>query len=169
MEITESLTLNKCFVRRKVVKETPEERVRQRVVELMIHKLDYPLPYIAVEKELGQLPHITLPRSKLPKRRFDIIAFAKDIHPKHSLCPLLLIECKAVALTPRVANQVVGYNDYVQAPFVAVANEERILTGSYDKEAGIFRFAEGLPSYPQLLEALTTQVPEKWWALSSPF
>ncbi len=121
----------------------------------MVHKLGFPLSFIAVEKELKQLPHITLPESKLPQRRFDIIAFAKDIHPDHSLFPLLLIECKAVALTPKVAGQVVGYNDHVKAPFVAIANADHILTGSYDKEAGHFRFTEGLPSYPELVQAVT--------------
>ena len=142
-------------VRKGGVKITPEERVRQRLISRMVKELGFPLAFLAVEKELKLLPHLRLiPSNKIPRRRIDIVAFAKGIHPDYPLFPLLLVECKAVALTPKVARQVVGYNDVVKAPFVAVANEDHILTGGYDAESGLFRFQEGLPTYTQLLSAL---------------
>lgn len=142
-------------VRRGGVKHTPEEQVRQALISQMVEKLGFPLSLLAVEKELRQLPHLlgqTI--QKIPRRRIDIVAFAKNIHPDHPLFPLLLVECKSVALTPKVVQQVVGYNDLVQAPFVAVANQTHILTGSFDRDSGVFRFQEGLPSYAQLLAAI---------------
>ena len=143
-------------VRREGVKHTPEEQVRQALISQMVEKLGYPLALLAVEKELKQLPHLRGRSSqKIPRRRIDIVAIAKEIHPDYPLFPLLLVECKGdIELSPKVVQQVVGYNDLVQAPFVAVANHAHILTGSYDRDCGIFRFQEGLPSYAQLLAAI---------------
>lgn len=139
-------------VRKKWVEATPEEIIRQKLLEHMLDHLGYPLSFLSVEKELALLPHLRLAyRDSIPKRRADIIAFAKGIHADYALYPLLMIECKAVPLTPKFARQVIGYNEVVQAPFVALANEEQVLTGSFDEEAGHYRFKPGLPAYHALL------------------
>lgn len=140
-------------VRGESVKSAPEEIVRQSLVLQMTQSLGYPKALIAVEKELRQLPHLQQ-RKDLPRRRIDIVAFAHNIHPQHPLFPLLLIECKAVPLSPKVATQAISYNDSVGAPFVAIANGTRVLTGRYDESAGMYQFKEGLPTF----EALVSQV-----------
>lgn len=139
-------------IRKKRVGKTKEELIRQRLVQHMIHDLGYPAALIAVEKELSQLPHLKLtPIHQIPKRRADIIVFAKD--PGNvDLKPLMMIECKAVPLLPKFANQVIGYNAFVRAPFIALANEEQIMTGCFDKTAGVFRFQKGLLSFSQAIE-----------------
>lgn len=114
----------------------------------MVELFGYPSALIAVEKELAQLPHLYQTSvASLPKRRADIIVFAKD------LTPLLMIECKAVALTPKFAEQVIGYNAFVKAPWLALANGKEILTGYFDSESGLHRFEPGLPSFSAISEA----------------
>lgn len=136
-----------CFV-----KDTKEERVRQKLLRIMIRDLHYPPKMIAVEKELSQLPHLQLVPD-VPKRRLDILVFAMH---KQELLPLLMIECKAVKLSPKFAHQVVGYNSIVKAPFLCLANEKEVLTGYFDEEAGHFVFKPGLKSYPRLTSRNTS-------------
>ncbi len=142
------------LVRKKWVEATPEEIIRQQLIEKMLGELGYPLSLLSVEKELSLLPHLILTeRDAIPKRRADVIVYAKGIHPDHALFPLLMIECKALPLTPKFASQVVGYNTVVQAPFLTLANGEQVLTGHFDQEAGHYQFDPGLPDYASLLKA----------------
>jgi len=143
-----------CQIRKEWVAATPEEDVRQRLIQSMMQQLGYPPSSIVLEKGLRQLPHLTLQPQRLPDRRADIICFAKGIHPCHALYPLLLIECKAVKLSDRVINQVTGYNHFLQAYFIAVANQDMVRTGWYDPGAKQYNFVDRLPSYAELLSAL---------------
>ena len=127
----------------------PEERIRLAWIQKMVRDLGYPRHMVAVEKELSQLPHLL--GQKLPKRRADIIIFASNIHPDHALYPLLMIECKATKLLPHVASQVIGYNEFVKAPYIAIANDEDLMLGSFDESAGMICFSRGLKSYEQLV------------------
>jgi len=141
-----------CSVRQVWVKEAPEERVRQKLIDMMVDQLGYPRGIIAVEQELGCLPHLSETLQSVPKRRVDMVVSGKGIHPDHGLYPLLLVECKAVPLSKRVIEQVVGYNFHVRAFFICVANEKEIRTGWYDKEMGGYKFVRGLPSFTELME-----------------
>lgn len=143
------------LVRRCWVEDLPEERIRQNLIKKMVTQLGYPLSLLAVEKELAQLPHLKLiEKRKIPKRRVDILVFAKEIHEEFSLFPLLMIECKVAPLTPKLAQQVIGYNAFVQAPYLALANEKSILTGHFDAREGHFKFSEGLPAYTSLINRI---------------
>ena len=148
----ESLKLSKKLfdpLRAKWVAPTPEECIRQGLLGKMVEELGYPQSFIAVEKELSELPHLRLTsKDAIPNRRADVIVFAKKVHPDHPLYPLLMIECKAVPLTPKFAQQVIGYNSVVKAPFLALANQEQVMTGFI--EGGHFHFEPGLPPYLDL-------------------
>jgi len=137
------------LVRKRWIKKTPEEVVRQTLLQLMIKKLGFPLALIAVEKELNQIPHLLRNRAALPDRRVDIICFAKGIHPRFPLFPLLLVECKEDRITQAAIEQVVGYNMFVEAPFIALADPTGaallLPEGTLQK---------GLPSYEMLLKAV---------------
>lgn len=136
-------------VREKWVERTPEEEVRQRILGLMLGELGYPRALVSIERELKTLPHLRGRSNKqIPKRRADILVFSKQ---ESSLLPLLLIECKAVSLTDKCVQQVLGYNRFVQAPWLCVANHRKILTGHFDPDQGTFRFYPGLPSYQRLI------------------
>lgn len=141
--------------RREWVKKTPEEVIRQQWLYRMVDELGYPFSLLAIEKELKNLPHLLSAKgTQLPKRRIDIVVFAKGIHTDYPFYPLLLVECKAVPLTPAFARQVIGYNESVGAPYVAVANADKILLGQFDSQAGMYQFNEGLQSYQILMESL---------------
>jgi hypothetical protein len=136
------------------VQELPEERVRQRLVSYLVESLGYPRSLILTEQALHQLPHLRGSKAKLPLRRLDILCYASDIHPEHALYPLLLIECKAVPLNSRTRQQVIGYNHYVGAHFLAIANAQEIQTGYFDVSQREYRFGQGLPTYEQLMDRL---------------
>lgn len=125
---------------------TPEEKVRQRLLQLMTAQLGYPKHLLAIEKELSLIPHLK-GITDLPKRRADILCFAKEIHPDFPLYPLLLIECKEGEVGNEAKGQVLGYNHFVQAFYVAIAGEN-CLEMVYPQALSF------LPSYSQLLDHL---------------
>lgn len=129
-------------VRKQWVAATPEEIVRQLWLKKMIDVLGYPKELFAVEKELKTLPHLQNSLERIPERRADIMVFSA--HPEHVLFPLLMIECKATSLTPQALQQVLGYNTFVGALYVAVVNEKevRFLDGTQESNF--------MPSYEQL-------------------
>jgi hypothetical protein len=143
-----------CPLRKVWVTALPEERVRQSLIQKMTLSLGYPLGNIALEKSLDQLPHLQAITS-LPKRRADLIVFAKDLHPQHSLYPLLLVECKAIPFTPKVLRQIVGYNQFVGAPFIAAVNQTHTYLGYYHPRYQDFIFQEGLLPYTVLIERVS--------------
>lgn len=136
-----------CSIRKTWVAALPEEHVRQRIINQMINELGFPGSLIAVEKAVRQLPHLSVSdRRHVPDRRADIICFANG---SQGLYPLLTIECKAVKLTKRVVNQVVGYNHYIRASFIAITNQNETRTGWFDGEK--YAFVDYLPSYEALI------------------
>lgn len=129
-----------CLIRKTPVVLTPEEKVRQALLHLMVHSLLYPPSLISVEIELASIPSI--PSGNLPRRRADIIVFSPQV------LPLLLIECKAVPMTHAAIDQLVGYNFFVQAPYIVLANPVAIKTGTFQQGEWVFK--EGLPYYRDL-------------------
>ena len=136
-------------VRRLWVKKTPEEVVRQTLLQAMIKALEFPLALIGVEVELKQLPHLATIKRGLPNRRADIICFAKETHTHLSLSPLLLVECKEEPITQAAIEQAIGYNGFVEAPFIALADAKGVALLLPDGT-----LQRGLPSYPELLKAV---------------
>ena len=126
---------------------TPEEIVRQKLLNLMVGKLGFPKELLAVEKKISELPHL-VGKVGIPNRRLDILAFAKGTDPEIPLFPLLLIECKEKTPTADGKNQALGYNHYVGAPYVAVAGGKSVEL-IYPVELPF------LPTYSELLEKIS--------------
>lgn len=139
-----------CSLRKLWVAPLPEEKIRQALVQKMIQELGYPQGSVALEKSLHQLPHLQS-KAALPNRRADIIVFAKNLHLHHPFYPLLLIECKATPLTHKVLRQIIGYNQFVEAYFIAAVNQTTLQLGWYDRPSHDYCFEEGLPSYDELI------------------
>ncbi|MES2122629.1 MAG: type I restriction enzyme HsdR N-terminal domain-containing protein [Chlamydiota bacterium] len=137
-------------VRRCWVRATPEEKVRQWWIQRMIHQLGFPRELIVVEKELKELPH--LQHLNPPDRRLDILCYSRDLHP------LLLIECKQSGaktcqnFLDRALEQVIGYNDCVQASFIAIACDAEIRVGCRERSSSRYIFGNALPQYQELIE-----------------
>ncbi|QZA59149.1 type I restriction enzyme HsdR N-terminal domain-containing protein [Candidatus Rhabdochlamydia porcellionis] len=128
------------------IRATPEEKIRQKLLKVLIEELFFPKECIVIEKALSELPH--LQGKHVPKRRLDILCY----FPMHDqLLPLLLIECKKSGGTKQALSQVNGYNYWVKAPFVAVANQEGILLKYLDIASNEIVLKEGLPSYQDLI------------------
>lgn len=120
---------------------TSEELVRQTWLHIMIHDLAYPRSLIAIEKQLAELSPMQ-GRGNLPNRRVDILCFTPTTD---GLAPLLLVECKESSPGEGARAQVLGYNAFVQARFVAIAGPDRAEL--------IYPYSVSfLPSYEQLVE-----------------
>jgi hypothetical protein len=137
-------------VRQSWVSATPEEKVRQRWLKHMIHRLGYPKELLAVEKDIQELPHLS--NIDVPDRRVDILCYGKEIHPAFSLYPLLLIECKEGQLKEGAVNQVIGYNHHIKAYFIAVVSMDEVRLGYFDQLKKTYVFCSVLPSYKELMQ-----------------
>ena len=95
-------------IRKKWVRLTPEEWVRQNFIQYLIQRKNYPASLIAVEKEitLGDL-----------KKRCDIVVYKFDK-------PWMIVECKEkdTALSEAVLQQVLRYNISLRVNILAVTN-----------------------------------------------
>jgi hypothetical protein len=98
-----------CAWRRKYVRLTPEELVRQTILQLLEVEYGYPHGLIGVE--------IPIEVAGL-KKRCDAIVHDQHMHP------LMLIEFKApaVPLTQEVFDQAAVYNRHLHVPYLMVSN-----------------------------------------------
>lgn len=103
-----------CAVRRIPVALTQEEGVRQALLSHLFQHGGYPASCTWVEVPI----HFFVGKEKAPKRRLDIVCFQKR---DDSLEPLLLVECKACVPSKKAVVQLLGYNYFVKAPFVALS------------------------------------------------
>lgn len=94
--------------RKQWVRLTPEEWVRQNMLQYLVQVKKYPASLIAIEKEiaLGEL-----------RKRFDIVVYRNSN-------PWMIIECKEmnVPLSEAVLRQILNYNISVQADHLLITN-----------------------------------------------
>lgn len=130
----------------------PEEIVRQKWLGVLLDTLEFPIEYLAVEVPLNQLPHLVHSQLLIPKRRLDIVCFAKaDPSSDCSLYPLLILECKAETLNEKAYQQVMGYQRFAKGCFLGLCNEAHVRVGFYDKNASKWRFTDTIPNYKELV------------------
>lgn len=95
-------------VRKKWVRLTPEEWVRQNMLQYLLQVKKYPAALLAVEKEiqLGEL-----------RKRCDIVVY-KEAQP------WMIIECKemGVPLTEQVLMQIMRYNMAFSCSYLIITN-----------------------------------------------
>lgn len=130
-------------IRNKWLIATPEELVRQKILNLLTGELGYPPHAIAIEKRLSELPHLL--ERDVPDRRLDILCYESE-----TLRPLLLIECKGIRLQEKMLTQVMGYNAFIQAPLICLANDGEFLLGWEDPKRVMS--LDQLPSYKKLCD-----------------
>lgn len=123
-------------VRRLYVRLTPEEWVRQSVLNYLVQHLAYPLGLMAVEQlvRLNGMP-----------QRADIIAYGRDASP------YLLVECKApsVPLSLDTLEQAARYNSVMQATYYAITNGQAChVVCSVSRQPVLCQ--DLFPSYPSL-------------------
>lgn len=120
-----------CTIRKKWLILTPEEWVRQNVVQFLIREKKYPQSAINTELivELNGM-----------KKRADIIVFKKEK-------PFIIVECKAPSLmiSQETFDQIARYNLQVGAEFLMVTNGLNHYYCQMDMGNQKYIFFENLP------------------------
>lgn len=126
-------------IRRKTVALTPEERVRQAVVHLLVHQLQYPPLRIANE--------YTISVGKLT-RRCDTVVFDEFLNP------LMVLEYKAphIPLTQAVVEQAFQYNSALEVPYICLSNGKQTIVYKIGYNGSPTIQLPGLPAYSHLKE-----------------
>lgn len=124
-------------IRRKYVALTPEEWVRQNLIQFLIQDRGCPRGLTTVEKFLDYhgKPY-----------RADVI-----VHDRQGK-PVLLAECKepSVPADQAAFEQVANYNRVVRARYLFVTNGLTHYCCALDLEEGSYRFLENLPRYEEM-------------------
>jgi hypothetical protein len=125
-------------LRRKFVKLTPEEWVRQNFVQYLINEGKYPGGLLGIEVmfKLNEL-----------KRRVDILVHDRTGHP------VMIVECKSpdVKIDDKVFDQIVCYNMGFKVPYILVTNGIDHYACKVDHENKKYEFLLVIPLYQDLL------------------
>ncbi|MCU0350487.1 MAG: type I restriction enzyme HsdR N-terminal domain-containing protein [Flavobacterium sp.] len=121
-------------IRKKFVVLTPEEWVRQHVVQYLLVEKKYPKSLINVEK---------LVKVNGLNKRYDIVVF----QPNGEI--FLLIECKApeVSISQQTFDQIARYNLKLNAQFLMVTNGLNHYFCQMDFENEQYVFLREAPNY----------------------
>ncbi|TDT45004.1 type I restriction and modification enzyme subunit R-like protein [Maribacter spongiicola] len=131
---SENRTLIFDEIRKKFVVLTPEEWVRQHVVQFLIQEKNYPLNHINVEKQ------ITLNGLK---KRYDVVVFKTngELH--------ILVECKApeITISQMTFDQIAQYNFKLNATYLMVTNGLSHYYCQTDFVAEKYEFMQEIPDF----------------------
>jgi hypothetical protein len=124
--------------RKRFVKLTPEEEVRQRFARYLIEEKGFPASLIVTEYALKV--------NKL-SRRCDILVHKPAGHPA------LLVECKApeISISQAAFDQAARYNLAFRVSFLIVTNGLKHYCCRVDFETGKISFLSEIPSYEGLI------------------
>jgi len=124
-------------IRKKYVAITPEELVRQHLIDFLITTKKIPSAKIAVEKEIN-LNGL--------KKRFDILVYDNDMKP------LLLAECKAphIKLTQATVHQVANYNMQLQVNYLIITNGIEIFYAKINHTEKTYEWLNDLDKFSEL-------------------
>ncbi|MCX6204291.1 MAG: type I restriction enzyme HsdR N-terminal domain-containing protein [Bacteroidetes bacterium] len=117
--------------RKKWVVLTPEEWVRQNILQYLVQSCKYPSSLIAVEKSI-QLGELT--------KRFDIVVYKND-------SPWMIIECKEakVKLDETTMLQILQYQQVLTAQYLFISNGHETLGAKI--ESGKLHALQNFPEY----------------------
>lgn len=121
-------------IRKKDIKLTPEEWVRQHFLQWLIVQKKYPKALIQIEKGL---------KLNKQKKRTDILIF-NNLYNKE-----ILVECKApeIIITQKTFDQIARYNLVHKVNFLVVTNGMQHFFCKMDYPNNTFYFIEDLPEY----------------------
>ncbi|AYN03915.1 type I restriction enzyme HsdR N-terminal domain-containing protein [Flavobacterium sp. 140616W15] len=121
-------------IRKKFIILTPEEWVRQHVVQFLIMEKKYPKSLINVEKVL---------KVNELRKRYDIVVY----NPDGTI--YILVECKApeVKISQATFDQIARYNMTMKAQYLTVTNGLSHYFCQMDFENEKYEFLRELPNY----------------------
>lgn len=124
-------------IRKKYVALTPEEWVRQHLVQFLIHEKNFPASLVAIEMGL---------KLNGMQKRGDVVAY------NNLGKPFFIAECKApeVKITQDVFDQIARYNMVLQVSFLVVTNGLDHYCCYIDFEKQSFQYLQEIPDYANL-------------------
>ena len=119
-------------IRKKWLLLTPEEWVRQNLVNWLVNSQNIPASFIALERTVLVFDQ---------RKRFDIVVYGRNMQP------WLLIECKAmdVPLTETVLQQALGYQAAIGTAIFAISNGHH--TYAWQMVGNTIKMLESLPPF----------------------
>ncbi|HSH52791.1 MAG TPA: type I restriction enzyme HsdR N-terminal domain-containing protein, partial [Bacteroidales bacterium] len=133
-----------CFIRKKKIRLTPEEAVRQLYLQILINEFNYPLDRIELEYS------VSFGREK---KRADIVIFDKQ----QVTSPYIIVELKKPKLKDG-KEQLKSYCNATGAPIGVWTNGDSI-SYYHRKDPNYF---EDIPAIPKVSEKLSDILSERW-------
>jgi len=128
-------------IRRKWVRLTPEEWVRQNFVQYLVREGGYPPGLIGIE---------VMFRLNSLKKRADIL-----VHNRKGE-PVLIVECKApdvqIVENEKVREQIGVYNMEFRVPYVLITNGITHYSFRYDTESNSYVYMLVIPLYNDIIQ-----------------
>ncbi len=121
-------------LRKKYIVLTPEEWVRQHIIQYLINFKNYPKGLISLEKGL---------RLNDLLKRTDVLVFDSNTEP------LLLIECKApeVKISQDVFDQAARYNSVYKVKYILITNGLEHFCAEIEHSSSSYKFLNDIPSF----------------------
>ncbi|MFZ4099293.1 MAG: type I restriction enzyme HsdR N-terminal domain-containing protein [Chlamydiia bacterium] len=129
-------------IRRRHVVATPEERVRQHLIQALLLR-NVPPSAITVERSLENL----FPGSSTPRKRIDL---AVAVPMFGGLEIRLLAECKAHPLTPESLAQLLAYQQQLQSRWYVLASPAQVWSWCRESASETSRWIPRLPEAHEL-------------------
>ena len=125
------------LIRKKHIKLSPEEWVRQNFIKYLVEIKNYPPGLIGIEQ---QLP------GNNQKFRTDIVVFSKQAKAN------MIIECKAekIKISQDVFDQIAKYNMQFKANFLVVTNGIKHFACKLNYHEKTYTFLQEIPDYKEL-------------------
>lgn len=124
-------------VRKRYVALTPEEEVRQMMIQFLHTVNTVPLHHMSVEKMI-RYHHLA--------KRPDIVVY--DLNSK----PSMVIECKSpdIKLGQKDLEQLATYNKVMATPYIVLSNGLIHLSYQLDSSASSYQMIEYIPDFRQM-------------------
>lgn len=123
--------------RKKNIRLTPEEWVRQNILRFLMEEKGVPRSLISIESgvKINRL-----------SRRYDAVICGRQGEP------LVLVECKApsVNIQQTTFDQIIAYNRSLKATYLLVTNGLKHYFCKIDKEQHKYIFLEDIPAFDTL-------------------
>ena len=130
-------TLVLDILRRRYVRLTPEEMVRQCFINYLIEYKSYPAALMGNEVQLS------VGEKKL---RCDSVLYDRDMQPR------MIIEYKApdIEITEKVLHQILSYNTQLNVKYLMMSNGTQHVCLRYNDDSGRWEFMPEIPNYAAL-------------------
>lgn len=125
------------ILRRRYVRLTPEEMVRQCFINYLVEYKGYPLALMGNEVQL------TIGEKKL---RCDSVLYDNSMQPR------MILEYKApdIEITEKVLHQILSYNTQLNVKYLIMSNGTQHVCLRFNDDSGRWEFMPEIPNYCDL-------------------